>query len=504
MQQLTGLDASWLYLETPTTPLHIGVINVFETPEGEFSPLRATRSQFASRVPLIEPLRRRLVEVPLGLSHPFWVIDADFDLDAHIHHHVAPAPDDDSVAQLIGAIMTPALDRSRPLWEAHVIEGLPGNKWAVLSKYHHATIDGGAGILLVHLLLDEDPEARSEAPGDLVPDAEPVPSDLALVTESAAATLRNPRELLGLQVKVARHLGERIKVDGIRGLVSSATTVMRSASGSSNPATQARSAPKTPWNRTIGKERTYAFRSLPIADVLALKTAVGSTLNDVVLAAAAGGLRRYLIAHDALPDRPLSALVPVSRRTGTEDKPWKNLISMIMSSLATEEADPHERFARTRQSMADAKGQLDFLPDDAIDGLADLMPASLASTAVQLSSRLRLTDRVGGPANLTISNVTGPRTPLFLHGARLTNLTPLSLLTDGIGLNITVLSCGQQFDFGLAGCAQALPDLAFLQECILDELYELYELHGVQPSEPRRRSAAPQALPPDLMESTSR
>ncbi|MFK8024665.1 MAG: wax ester/triacylglycerol synthase family O-acyltransferase [Ilumatobacter sp.] len=483
MQQLTGMDASWLFLETPSTPMHIGVVNVFERPDdSSFSPFDAARAQFASRVPSIAPLRRRLVDVPLQLGRPYWVMDPDFDIDAHLHHHIDAVTTDDALAELVGQIMSQPLDRRRPMWEAHIVDDIGDGRWALITKYHHATIDGGAGILLVHLLFDADPAARPSVPATLVPDAEPLPTDAAVLARATASLVTSPRKLAKLQLKLTRHATSQVRTTGIAPLTELAKQSLESLrsgptrGGDLPPRT--RLAPSTPWNRALDGERTIAFKSLPIADLVALKTALGGTINDVVMTMCAGGLRRYLVEHDALPDDPLIALVPMSLRTGAEADPWKNMISMLMPSVATNEADPMLRFEEMRRSMSTAKAQLGLTPDDLLDDVASLAPASMMSAAVHLASRLRLAERVGSPANLTISNVAGPRSPLYISGSRLLNLTPVSLLIDGAGLNITVLSCGDAFDIGLTSCPQAVPDLQFLLDCMLAELDHLFDISG--------------------------
>lgn len=483
MRQLTGLDATWLYLETETSPLHIASVNVFEYPEDpQFSAFDAARAQFGSRVPLIEPLRRRLVEVPLGLSRPYWVMDPDFDLDAHVHHVVLSESGDDAFAAFIGELMSEELDRTRPLWEAHVVEGFADDRWAIVSKYHHATIDGGAGIMLAHLLFDSDPDARAEIPEQLVPDAERIPSAAELMSKAGVSLVTNPRKLVKLQVKMARHVAAQIRADGVQNTArlagSSLRALLRGSSPDADVQLPVRAAPPTPWNASIGRERHVAFSGMPIADILSLKTAMNGTVNDVVMTACAGGLRRYLIEHDALPEDPLLAAVPVTRRTGAETDPWKNLISVILPTVPTHEAEALDRFAAVQQGMKRARAVLDLAPDDALEDAADLAPALIVSAAAQLASRLRLADRVGTPANLTISNVAGPRAPLYVSGAKITNLTPVSLLTDGAGLNITVLSCVDRLDIGLVACVRAVPDLGFMLDCILAEFDELFELTG--------------------------
>ena len=207
-------------------------------------------------------------------------------------------------------------------------------------------------------------------------------------------------------------------------------------------------APPTPWNKTITGHRRFAMRTASLPNIKRLKDATGGTVNDIVMAICAGALREYLLAHDALPDRPLRAMVPASIRTGEEDDPWTNRVSALVVDLPTDCEDPLERVARCRAAMLDAKRLLDLVPADELVDMTQFSAPVLATSAVRLASRLRLADRVAQPFNLVISNVPGPRQPLYLAGAQLCHQFPVSIVTDGQGLNITVASYLDRLDFG--------------------------------------------------------
>ncbi|MFK7733998.1 MAG: wax ester/triacylglycerol synthase family O-acyltransferase [Pseudomonadales bacterium] len=485
MQQLSGLDATWLYLETETCFLQTGVVHVFEYPDDQgFSPLEATRDQFASRLDQIEPLRRRVVTVPFALDHPYWTIDPDFDLHYHIRHiSLARLEDDQLLAEQIAKIISRPLDRSRPLWEAYVIEGVSEDRWALFTKYHHATLDGGAGILLLNMLFDSSVDARPVVPETLVTDADSLPSKREMMVKGARGAIKYPLKSARAQYEMVSELVTRTNNDDTLNLSSLARTTLKSVlKGSSiddDILLPTRSAPPTPWNVPLSGQCDFAFCSVPLADIKALGTAWGGTINDAVMAACAGGLRRYLLAHDALPDDPLVTLMPVSQRTGTEAAPWTNMISVAMSFIPTNESDPLQRFDKVKQAVAQAKTLTNLVPE-ALGGMSELANPALMSSIAQLATRWKLSNFAGGPANLTISNVAGPREPMYLSGAQLLKTIPVSLLNEGMGLNVTVLSYTDNLDFGLVACRNAVPDLPYMQECITTELDHLFEVANVR------------------------
>jgi WS/DGAT/MGAT family acyltransferase len=239
-------------------------------------------------------------------------------------------------------------------------------------------------------------------------------------------------------------------------------------------------APPTPWNKTITAHRRFAMRSASLDTMKALKTASGGTVNDIVMAICTGALRAYLLKHDALPDRPLRALVPVSFRTGEEEVPWTNMVSGIIADLPTDCADPVRRISLCHEAMEVAKRQFELLPADTIADGAQAASPLLATAATRLASRLRWADRANLlPNNVVISNVPGPRSPMWLDGARLENYVPISIVTDGMGLNITVHSYLDRLDFGLIACRELVPDLWDLLDMHFDEIDTLCRALGV-------------------------
>jgi WS/DGAT/MGAT family acyltransferase len=479
MQQLSGIDTSFLTMETGTTFGHVSSLTLFDGgsfPEG--GAYRAIRDHIASRIPLLPPFRRRLVEVPFGLDLPYWIRDPDFDLDFHIRHIAVPPPgDDEQLADLTARIIGRPLDRSKPLWELYVIEGLASGDVAMLFKMHHATIDGKSSMELWTTLLDTEPGARPVEATTSTDDGEPVPHPLDLMARSYASMMMRPAHLYRLQREAFRAFGEfflgRSNADPTS-LLDAARNAMGIATGGARANRLAtNSAPPTPFNRSITAHRRVAWRPVSLSELKSIKRAFGTTLNDVVMAICGGGLRRYLERHDALPAKPLIAVVPVSTRTGDEEETYSNRVSTMMAEIATDEADPVKRLERCSNAMAGAKELYDAIPADLLQDFARFAPPAVAAQASRMVASLRLADRVELPANVVISNVPGPRETLYNAGAALKAMIPVSTIGDGMGLNITVVSYRDRMDFGLVSCRELVPDLWDLADDLVAAFEEL-------------------------------
>jgi diacylglycerol O-acyltransferase / wax synthase len=489
MKQLSGVDASFLYMETPRSFGHVSGLSIFERPDiPNWSAYDAFYRQLERRLPILEPMRRRVVEVPFELDHPYWIEDPDFDLAYHIRDAAIPPPGtDDKLSELVSRIIGRPLDRAHPLWEAYVIEGLSDNRFAVLTKIHHATIDGASGAELTTILLDAAAHVADEP---VIVDnrrPEPVPTAPQVLARALADVARKPRHLARLQVRSLRAVGELTRNQGLTGLAEVARSVpnpfVRTGPSRSEPdvapTPPTGAAPATPFNRAITPHRRLAIRSASLSDVKAIKNAVGATLNDVVMAVCAGALRRYLEGHDALPEQPLIAMIPVSIRTGEEEDKWTNRVSGIFAPIPTDVGDPLARVAHVHQAMEVAKGRFALLPADILTDYAQFSPPALASRAIRLASRLRIADRMNPPFNLVISNVPGPRQPLYLAGAQLLHYYPVSTITDGQGVNITVQSYLDSLDFGLVACRELVPDVDDMADLLVDEIRVLQDAAGV-------------------------
>ena len=309
---------------------------------------------------------------------------------------------------------------------------------------------------------------------------------------TAANLASNPLKGLRLQLRLVRDIASAAGLTSISGLASQARSTITSIAtgGSSDDSTPRMSfpltpAPPTPWCKAITSHRRFAMRSTSLDNIKALKDATGCTVNDIVMAICAGALREYLIKHDALPDKPLRAMVPVSIRTGDEEDPWTNRVSSIIAELPTNCDDPLERVQRCHEAMNAAKRQMDLVPATALTDITQFTSPVVATSAMRLISRLKLADRVNMPANVTISNVPGPRQPLYFAGAQLDNYIPVSTIADGMGLNITVHSYMDQLDFGLIADRELVPDLWDLVDLHIDEIARLFEATGAEWAEPQ-------------------
>ena len=491
MKQLSGVDASFLYMESGTTFGHVSGLAVFARPDDpDWSPYEALRDKLARRLPDMEPLRRRLVEVPLQLDHPFWIEDPDLDLEFHLRESALPAPGtDDKLVQLVGRLVGRPLDRAHPLWEVYIIEGLSEDRFAILTKLHHATIDGALGAELMKILYDPDPGVTPDRSGAELPPGERVPSPAEALSWALWGVARKPEKFVRLQVRVLQALGELTRNRGLTGLAELARIIpnpvgARVAAGRNRtvdapPPPPETAAPPTPFNAAITAHRRVAVRSVPLDDIKAIKQRAGTTVNDVVMAVCAGGLRQYLLDRDALPDRPLVSMVPVSTRTGAEADPWTNRVSAMFPILPTASADPVDRLRQVQQTMLEAKDRFSLVPADVLTDYAEFAPPALFIRAARVASQLRLADRFNAPFNLVISNVPGPRHPLYLGPALMLHYYPVSTIVEGQGVNITVQSYRDILDFGLVSCRELVPDLEDLADLLVDEIAVLGKAVGV-------------------------
>lgn len=480
MKQLTGVDASFLYMETSTSVGHVSGLAVFDKPDlAGWSAYEALRHQIELRLPLLDPLRRRLVEVPFQLDHPFWIRDPDFNLEYHLRESaVAPPGDDRRLEELVSRLISRPLDRAHPLWECYVIEGLPDNRFALLTKLHHATIDGASGAEFMTMLFDDSPGAAEEVlVDDWFPDA--VPTPLEVLRQELTEVLHKPGKLARLGVRTARAVGDLTRNRGITGLAEASRQLPNpmgmlsrrpSLDRDEPPEVPERAAPPTPFNGAITPHRRLAIRSTPLADVKAIKNGLGATVNDVVLAICSGALRTYLEEHKALPHQPLVAMIPVSIRTGEEEDRWTNRVSAIFTPIPTDVDDPVERVRAVHDAMEIAKDRFSLLPADVITDYAQFAPPALATRAIRMATRLKIGDRMNPPFNLVISNVPGPRTPLYLAGAQLAHYYPVSTIVEGQGLNITVQSYVDRLDFGLVADRDLVPDLDHFADLLVAEI----------------------------------
>ena len=498
MKQLTGLDASFLNMETPKTFGHVTGLMLFDRPSPDFDPYAAVYEKYASLIGALEPMRRRLVEVPFGLDNPYWVFDPHFDIDYHIREISIAKPGlVDQLADQVCRIVGRPMDRSRPLWEVYVIDGLANGWWGLLTKFHHATIDGAAGQLMLSSVLSTNPD-DGPVPASPEWEPEPVPGQAEMLRLTLEKLARNPLMAVKAQARLWRTTAHALGVADLSG----ATSLVRdSVYRLFGRATSDRpwvmmpltSAPPTPWNKSITPHRRFAMRTTSLENIKRLKNVTGGTVNDIVMAICAGALRRYLLAHNALPDKPLRAIVPVSIRTGDESDPWTNRVSGLVAELPTNCDDPIERVALCHEAMSVAKKQFELMPAESLIDIAQSSPPVVSAAAARLASRLKLADRFTMPANLVISNVPGPREPLYFAGAQLQHQFPVSIVTDGQGLNITVQSYMDKLDFGIIVDRDLVPDVWDLADMHIEEIAGLLQATGTEWAESPR--AAPRRGP---------
>jgi len=465
MEQLGGLDAAFLYCETPTMHLHVCGLLILDTttmPDGySFDRIR---SMLLERLPTIPPVRQKLAHAPLHVSRPFWISDPDLDIDRHLHRLVlGPPGDEHSLADVASDIAGWPLRRDRPLWEMWVIEGLAGGQVAVLVKMHHSTIDGVSGANMMGDLLDLQPLATASSRSSDEWRVERPPSQLELLGRGLAGRLAEPWEIVRLVPATASRVVSTLWQLGRLG---------RQREGSPPMATPF-TAPRTSFNATITARRSVAFTDVPLNDVKMVKEAFGVTVNDVLTALVGGALRRYLDDRGELPDRSLIAAAPISVHDQTAEHGGMTKVSVMFSSLATEQEDPSERLRAVASANARAKEIHRMVGADTLMRWAEHFWLNAFGLGARLYSDLHIAEHHPVVHNLILSNVPGPPVPLYLAGARLVGLYPLGPITDGAGLNVTVLSQEDRVGFGIITCPDLMPRVWDLADAIPDALREL-------------------------------
>jgi len=464
MQRLTGLDAGFLYMEAPTLHMHTLKVAVLEPAPGvDELPLEWVRDQISARLHLLPPFRRRLVEVPFGFHHPVWVDDPDFDIEYHVRSVQVASPGGQAeMDAAISVIAGRPLDRSRPLWELYVLQGLADGRIGVLVKIHHAAADGVAASQLLANVMVTDASGLELEPEPPAFEPEPLPTASRLLADAFYDHLV---QLALFPLLVARTAVRLFSV--VRHRRSTEVSAPRPILDT----------PRTSFNVGLTAGRVFSSASLPLADVKRVKSALGFTLNDVILGLVAGSLRTYLARRGELPDKSLVAGVPVST-----DKPdavarlGGNKVSNLFTSLATDEPDPLLRLKAIHAVTSEAKVVQNLLGAEMMQDWVQYTPPGPYSWFMRLYSRFNLADRHRPPINLVVSNVPGPRQTLFAGGARLVELYSVGPVLEGIGLNITVWSYLNRLYVGLLACPEATPDAAQITEGLHHALDELLEL----------------------------
>ncbi len=478
MKQLAGLDASFLYLETPQMPMHVGALHLLELPVGyDGDYVEDLREHMRARMPLLPALRRRLLAMPLGLSNPGWV-DADPDLEDHIVE--IPLPEGSGMAELeaqVGALHPVLLDRSRPLWKFHVFTGLePGPdgqpRVALYTQLHHAAVDGQAAVALAQVILDLSPEpraidaiaARGKKRGQLgtVGMLRAAVSQQWKQTVKLARSLPNAASILGgMAVKSLGGAAAEASVDSLRALLSGVASQTTAVVRGKKAVSSLGPAPRTRFNVSLSDSRSFAGVTLPLAELNRTRKRHGASINDAVLFVIGGALRRYFAKHGPLPRKSLIAAVPVSTRAAG-DTTANNQATMTFMSLGTQLSNPSERLAHVMASSKAMKAQMSELKSLMPTDFPSLGIPWLMQAGAMLYGRAKVAEKLPVIANVVISNVPGPQLPLYLAGARMITNYPTSIAVHGLALNVTVQTYNQSLDIGLMACGEALPETAEL------------------------------------------
>ncbi len=458
--RLTGLDSSFLHLERDAAHMHVGGVMVFDGDAPEYEDLVEA---IASRLHLVPRYRQRLAFVPFDQGRPVWVDDPHFNVAFHVRHTALPAPGgDDELRRLAGRAFSQALDRGRPLWELWLVEGLAEGRFALLSKTHHALVDGVSGVDIATVLFDASPDPMPVAPPEHEWIARPLPSDTQLLADAlleratvpaeivrgVRATLRGPRHVAG---RVGRALG---------GLGAMTRAGLQAA-------------PPSPFNVRIGPHRRFTWVRSELSDFKAVKNALGGTVNDVVLAAVAGALGRYMRMHgEPTEDVALRAMVPVSVRADIERGALGNKVAAMWASLPVGLTDPIERLHTISAAMDGLKDSGQAVGAQVLTELSGFAPPTIVAQAARLQARQRL-------FNLVVTNVPGPQLPLYVLGRELEGLYPMVPLAENTALGIAIMSYNGQLNFGLVSDYDALRDLETLAEELRSTIEELVAAAGL-------------------------
>ncbi len=495
-KKLSSLDASFLYLETPEMPMHVGSMAIFRLPQdykGDF--FEDFKAMIASRLHVAPILKVRLEKAPLDIDHPSWVEDDQFDIDRHIFRASLPAPRDRATLErIVGWMHAKLLNRARPLWEFYVFEGMKDNEIGLYSKMHHACIDGGAGAALTNMIYDISPVPRNVEPPAAQAKVGQEPRDIAAtlldsyqqlwtqpLDAAAARSIELPRSgksNIGsiLFDNAMYQIESAVKFAGnIPTMLKSVSDVISKVSDpKSRDSLASMMSPPSILNKSITSERSFAGTSISLSRAKALAKQSGGKLNDVVLALASGVVRRYLIEQGALPAKSLTAAVPISlREEGNTDS--NNQVFGMICAIATNIEDPKARLAAIIAQSTKSKEMSHplraLMPQ--VSNISMLGAPILVQILALLYSRSSLSDVLPPTANITVSNVPGPRQTLYAAGAELLHIFPVSISTHGIALNITVQSYRDQLDFGFISGANIIPHVQVLCDMLPGEFAAL-------------------------------
>jgi WS/DGAT/MGAT family acyltransferase len=458
MKHLSIVDGAFLHMESAEMPMHVGSLNLFEPPAGYSGEgfYEAVKAHVSKRMHMAPVFTRKLALMPFDLANPVWIHDDDIDLDYHVRYMVLPKPGTiEQLEALAARLHSMLLDRSRPLWEFYIIEGLADGRIGFYGKVHHAAVDGQAGVAMATSMFDLTPEPRV-----VKPPREARANTYQLgVAELLGAALQNQARQLVESLKLLPALAKTIAGAAREAIAErrDESAEDRAARKAAAPGSSFKFAPPTPFNHSITNQRAFSAVSLPLGEVKAIGKSVGASINDVVLWLCSTALRSYLKDSRELPDKSLVAGVPISLRQ-EGDTTANNQVAGTLIDLGTEIADPVERLKAIQRGTAAKKRQMGTFRGVIPTDFPSLGSPWLLSGLASLYGRSRIADWLR-LANVTISNVPGSKVPVYLVGAKMTDYYPLSIVVHGVALNITVQSHVDQLCFGLIACRRAVPDV---------------------------------------------
>ena len=477
MDRLSVLDTQFLHLEDASSPMHIASLSLFDGP----APRRdEVLGLLAARLPLMPRYRKRLRFPPLELGRPVWADDTHFDLGYHVRQTALPAPGDDAaLCTLMGRLMSQLLDRSRPLWEIWIVEGLAGARWAMITKVHHSMVDGIGGVQLQEVMLEDLPDKapQKEAP----PAALSEPSRLGLVLDAWQGLAKDAGAVAGRALRNLRHpkTGARALLHTAGGLTFFARRLAAVRSG--------------PTQGPIGGQRSFAHASVSLADVQAVRKAFGGSVNDVVLAAISGGYRQLFQHRHADPDHArLRSLVPVSVRGPDRKGDLHNHISAMVCDLPLDIADPLERLRVVTARMGELKASHMAEAGVLIIEIGELLPPMVVGPVTRFIARAMHAVPQRALATVT-TNVPGPREPLYLLGRRLLSWYPYVPIAQGLRIGVAILSYAGELAFGVTGDRDTVPDAGVLARAIVDDIRTMVAMIDVRESGRPRAMDHPQS-----------
>ncbi|MFT6033361.1 MAG: diacylglycerol O-acyltransferase [Arenicella sp.] len=477
VQQLTGLDASFLYLETVNSPMHIGGLAIYDpsTAPGGAVGFKQIMENVHKRASRVASMNNVLVEVPFKLDHPYWKSDGPFDPEFHIRHIALPKPGDwRQLCIQASRLHARTLDRARPLWEFYIIEGLdnvegfPPGCFAVLSKMHHAAIDGASGIEVTAAIHDLSPDYMANQEQKKI-SKERMPTSAELIWRSQVNNIKMPMRVF----EVAKNTipGVAKVVAGLsRGKLSRVTDI-----------------PRTRFNTNVSPYRAFDAVEFALSDIKNIKDAVLKvTVNDVALAICGGGLRKYLQSKNELPERSLAAMAPVNIRTKDQLGKAGNQVSQLTVRVRSDIDDPLERLIAVNAGTSQAKEFNNAIGAKTMTDYSQFIPSTLTASAAKLASRLALANHIKPSYNCVITNVPGPQVPLYFTGAKMLCNFGLGPAIDGVGLFHAILSYCGKFNISINACREMMPDPAFYADCLRESFQELHD--ATVPKQPNKNA----------------